>query len=100
MFADYKCITCGHIDMVKKEYDFENNKYIDYPLEVNCTCECSTKMTRQYSTPVVDVCEGMYGNSKNGYSSKSSTYIPSKFSPMNAVYGKYGRTAGVETENG
>jgi hypothetical protein len=41
----------------------------------------------------------MYGNAKNGYSSKSSTYIPSKFSPMNAVYGKYGRTAGVETSN-
>lgn len=97
MFADFKCNKCGKEEMLKKEYDFENSKYIDYPSEVDCSC--GSKLLRQYSVPVVDVCEGMYGNSKNGYSSKSSTYIPSKFSPMNAVYGKYGRTAGVETSS-
>lgn len=95
MFADYQCKTCLKEEMVKKEYDFENSKYLDYPKEINCSC--GGKLIRQYSTPVVDVCEGMYGNAKNGYSSTSSTYIPSKFSPMNSVYGKYGRTAGVET---
>lgn len=97
MFADFKCKKCGKEEMLKKEYDFENSKYVDYPTEVDCSC--GSKLLRQYSVPVVDVCEGMYGNAKNGYSSKSSTYIPSKFSPMNAVYGKYGRTAGVETSS-
>ena len=98
MYADFQCKTCGQIDLVGKSYDFEKSKYSDFPKEVSCSC--GGKKVRMFSPPVIDVCEGFLGNAKNGYSSRSATYIPSKYSPMNSVYGKYGRTAGVEVENG
>lgn len=96
MYSDYKCTKCNEVKLVGKEYSFELNKYLDYPSTY--ICSCSGVMKRVYSVPVVSVAEGMHGNASNGYTSSNLTYNPSPYSPLNKVYGNYGRQAKVETE--
>jgi predicted nucleic acid-binding Zn ribbon protein len=72
IFCDYKCKDCGHIYQVTKKTVAE-----DFPKK-KCP-ECKSKNTsRVYNRLAYDVCEGMAGNQKTGYS-KSVVYHPTAY---------------------
>jgi hypothetical protein len=90
MYATYKCEETGETIEVKKQYGK------DWPKSVK---RDGNKFIRWFaSVPVIDVAEGLHGNAANGYTSSSSTYQPSKFTPLKQVYGSVGRMAGAESE--
>lgn len=90
MYATYVDEKSGERIEFKKKYGEE------FPKEI----KQGKKVFKRYfdSVPYVDVAVGMHGNAKNGYESQI-TYHPSSLTPNNSIYGKYGRTAGVEVDH-
>lgn len=96
MFDEYICLECKEVKLYKKEY----KKPFPETLELQCEKEnklCLFKRIWNNKGKVFQVAEGLFGNSKNGFTN-NATYIPADMTPLNKVYGSYGRTAGVETE--
>lgn len=91
MFADYMHEETEEIVTYRKKYGE------DFPEQI----EQNGKTYKRYfgSMPVVDVCEGFLGNAKDGYTGGNATYVPGKFTPLNKVYGRFGRMAGVESDH-
>lgn len=93
MFADYECKGCGKIELWRKPHGEE------FPSSIPCSCKEGKEMKRVYSIGMIQVCEGFHGNAKNGYTSQNITYVPSNLTPLNKVYGRTGRIAGVESHS-
>ena len=93
MFADYECKKCKKIELWQKPHGQE------FPQTIPCTCEEKQTMNRVYSIGAIQVCEGFTGNAKNGYTSQNITYSPAGLTPLNKVYGRTGRIAGVESHS-
>ena len=83
MFADYKCENkeCNEITVFRKKYGK------NFPKTVKCE-KCKSKAKRQYSSPKISIAHGDDG---------LGNYQSSRFTPLNKIYGGYGRIAGVET---
>lgn len=80
MFSDYRCEKCNEITSFRKKFGK------DFPKTVKCE-KCKSKAKRQYSKFTMSV---------GGFDSLG-IYHPAALSPMNKVYGGYGRIEGVET---
>lgn len=94
MYGNYRCKECNCLVEYKKKYGEE------FPEEYKIVCmsgnhdsDATCTVARVFeSVPVIDVAVGRLGNSKNGYNT-DVMYTPSPYSPLDKVYGKYGRTS-------
>lgn len=82
MFADYECQNkeCKEITCFRKKFGK------DFPKTIKCE-KCKSKAKRLYSSSVISI---------GGFDSIGN-YVPSPLTPLNKVYGGFGRIAGVET---
>ncbi len=86
MYADYDCPKCKHNEFIQKPY----GKEFDWPEDVECpTCNDGSLLVRQ---------RGQIGDISIGYHD-GIMYTPSKYVPMNSLYGAAGRTLGVEGDS-
>ena len=98
MYDDYRCEVCGKEELYKKPHGES------FPEQIQSKCDkkdslCYLKRVWNNKGKVFQVAEGLHGNASNGYTSSNSTYMPANLTPLNKVYGGYGRTAGVEVED-
>lgn len=98
MFLDYKCEKCGEVIEYWKKDSEEYSDEVEVPCLNGKKKKCKVKRCF-IKPPVTSVAEGFHGNAADGYTGGSATYIKSPFSPNSSVFGKYGRTKGVETEH-
>ena len=94
MFKDYDCLKCGHNEFIQKQYgpefDWPTNNEIECPKCNNEADEQKVYLVRRAAEiGAVSIAEGWDG----------ITYTPASLTPLNKVYGNYGRILGVEGES-
>lgn len=73
--VDYRCEECEEVT----EYD-KGSMLNDAPKNIKCS-KCGSKKTyRIFGCQAYEVCEGLQGNARTGYS-KGVTYHSSQFTP-------------------
>lgn len=98
MLDDYRCPECGYIEVYVKKHGESFPETIKMECR-NCTGTHEFKRVWDNKGKVFQVAEGLHGNASNGYSSNNSTYMPAGLTPLNKVYGNYGRSMGVEGDH-